>query len=51
MIIENETCALFEFDDEQVSTRMPDKLNVKLPKLVKLGQLMLQKEKHPKRYV
>ncbi len=33
MIIENETCALFEFDDEKVSTRMPDKLNVKLPKV------------------
>ena len=33
MITENETCALFEFDDEKVSTRMPDKLNVDLPKV------------------
>lgn len=33
MIIENETCALFEFDEEKDSTRMPDKLNVKLPKV------------------
>ena len=33
MITENETCALFEFDDEKISTRMPDKLDVKLPKI------------------
>lgn len=33
MITENETCALFEFDDEKISTRMPDKMNVKLPKV------------------
>lgn len=32
MITENETCALFEFDNEKISTRMPDKLDVKLPK-------------------
>ena len=33
MITENETCALFEFDEEKISTRMPDKLDVKLPKV------------------
>jgi len=33
MIKENETCALFEFDNDKVSTRMPDKLDVNLPKV------------------
>lgn len=33
MIKENNICALFEFDDEIISTRMPDKKDVKLPKV------------------
>lgn len=33
MLKENEICPLFDFDEEQISTRMPDKLDIKLPKV------------------
>ena len=33
MLKENSNCCLFEFDQEEISTRMPDKKNIKLPKI------------------
>lgn len=33
MIKENELCPLFDFDEEEISTRMPDKFNIELPKV------------------
>ena len=33
MLKENETCALFEFDRETISTRMPEVKNIELPKV------------------
>lgn len=33
MLEEDKNCALFEFDEETISTRMPDKIDVKLPKV------------------
>lgn len=33
MLKENDTCCLFEFDDEKNSTRMPEKKDINLPKV------------------
>ncbi len=33
MLNEDKSCCLFEFDNEMISTRMPEIKNVKLPKI------------------